>query len=131
MKRSFFAVAVIAAGFVNFAFTLAAPVSADQTSTFFKIERSLALVVAKQGRKSDAGTAFCVGDHAGTAYFLTNKHVVGSDTHPRVVVRSDPTSVLYGQIVRISTVDAVILAVKNASCSPVTFSADCRMLELK
>jgi S1-C subfamily serine protease len=86
------------------------------------ISKSLAHIIVQVGKKSFSGTGFCIGSHDGTAYILTNKHVVGTDSRPRVVLLSDPDSELYGHIERVSTRDAAIIAIDNATCPPVTLS---------
>jgi S1-C subfamily serine protease len=99
------------------------PSYADTTSMYNTIEPSLALVIAHDGKFISAGTAFCIGSHDNVAYLLTNRHVVGSDTFPRVILRSDSTSLLHGQVIRRATIDAVVLAVYDSKCTPLTLSA--------
>ena len=88
------------------------------------VKKSLALVIVHDGKKTASGTGFCIGSHDGTAYILTNKHVVGSDPKPRVVLVSDRDSELYGRIDRLSALDAAVIAVDNASCTPLSLSTD-------
>jgi S1-C subfamily serine protease len=96
--------------------------SADQTATYNMIRPSLALVISGSGKRESFGTAFCIGSHDGVAYLLTNKHVVGNDPNPQVIMSADPSSLLHGTPVRIALVDAVVLAVRETACSPLTLS---------
>ena len=107
-------------------FASAIPGRAQNASTdgiFSAIKKSLAHVIVHEGKSEASGTGFCIGSHDGTAYILTNKHVVGSDPRPRVVLLSDPDSELYGRVDRTSSLDAAIVAVDNASCTPVVLNA--------
>jgi S1-C subfamily serine protease len=88
------------------------------------IKASLAHIIVHDGKSVASGTGFCIGSHDDTAYILTNKHVVGSDDRPRVILLSDPDSELYGRIDRVSTFDAVILAVDRAKCSPLSLNTN-------
>lgn len=97
-------------------------VLADEISSYAAIEPSLALVVAGEGKNLSFGTAFCVESAGGYGFLLTNKHVVGADPHPRVVLISNPTRARNSAIVRTAGVlDAVVLAI-NSACVPVTIS---------
>lgn len=88
------------------------------------IKKSLAHIIVRNGKGVASGTGFCIGSHGGTAYILTNKHVIASDIRPRIVLQSDPDSELYGRIDRLSTLDAAVIAVENASCVPLTLSTN-------
>jgi hypothetical protein len=111
------------AGAVLSAFVSPLTLRADTSAIYASVEPSLALVISREGKKIGAGTAFCIGSHDNVAYFLTNRHVLGNDTFPRVVLQSDPTSLLHAQVVRKATLDAVVLAVYNEKCSALTLSA--------
>jgi Trypsin-like peptidase domain len=94
---------------------------ADEVSTYAQIEPSLALIAAGTGKDFGLGTAFCVEDADGYGFLLTNKHVIGSDPHPRVLLMSDPRHVHYAAIVRVAEIDAAVLAIR-ADCQPVSMS---------
>lgn len=96
--------------------------SADPTATYSSVKQSLALVVSRSGKKVGMGTAFCIGNHNGSAYFLTNKHVVGNDPNPQMVLSSDPSSLLHGAVRRTAIIDAAVLSVPDESCKPLTLS---------
>jgi S1-C subfamily serine protease len=89
---------------------------------FARIQPSLALVIARDGKSYASGTAFCIGSRDGSAYLLTNKHVVGNDPSPGVVLWSDRNSALSAAVDRISLLDAVVLVVRNASCPALTLT---------
>lgn len=79
-------------------------------------------MISGSGKRESFGTAFCIGDHDGIAYLLTNKHVVGNDSNPQVIMSSDPSSLLHATLVRTAIVDAVVIAVRETSCAPLTLS---------
>ncbi len=103
--------------------SMSAIASADQTATYSSIRPSLALVISGSGKREAFGTAFCIGDHDGVAYLLTNKHVIGNDPNPQVIMSADPSSLLHGTPVRTAVVDATVLAVRGTSCPPLTLSS--------
>lgn len=105
------------------AFTLPSPLRADTSAIYTSVQPSLALVLSRDGKKVGAGTAFCIGSHDNIAYLLTNRHVVAKDTFPRIILQSDPTTLLHAQVVRTATIDAVVLAVYNEKCPPLTLSS--------
>jgi Trypsin-like peptidase domain len=94
---------------------------ADEVSTYAQIKPSLALIGAGTEKNFGLGTAFCVEDADGYGFLLTNKHVVGNDPHPRVLLMSDPHHIHYAAIVRAAEIDAVVLAI-HADCQPVSIS---------
>ena len=94
-----------------------------EASMYSTISQSLALIVAKNGKRVGTGTGFCIGSHDGTAYLLTNRHVVDTDSSPAVILQSDPSSILTGHVVRLSTLDAAVIAVDSASCRALTLSS--------
>ena len=94
----------------------------NAAAIYARIQPSLALVAARDGKYIAFGTAFCIGSHGGVAYFLTNQHVVGSDPAPTVVLESDRTTSQRVRVDRVSTLDAVVLAVQDATCQPLTLS---------
>jgi S1-C subfamily serine protease len=101
--------------------TLAVP--ADGSNTYTSIEPSLAFVVAPIDTKHfGAGTAFCIGDRGNEAYFLTNHHVVGRNAHVAMLLLSDRSHVFNGDVVRVATTDAAVLAVHGTSCVPLSLS---------
>ena len=89
----------------------------DDVATYAQIKPSLALVAAGTGKRFGFGTAFCIESQRGYGFLLTNKHVVGNDPHPRVLLMSDPGHVHYAGIVRFGGLDAAVLAIR-ASCVP-------------
>ena len=103
----------------------------SEPSMYSRIVPSLALIIAKDGKKTGFGTAFCIGSHDGTSYLLTNHHVVGSDPSPSVIMQSDPSSMLQGRVTRISTLDAAVIAVDSAACPPLTLSSTNPMVGAK
>ncbi|HEY9085837.1 MAG TPA: serine protease [Candidatus Tyrphobacter sp.] len=96
--------------------------TSDGMSTYSVIAPSLAFVIAKDGKHIATGTAFCIGNRDGDAYFLTNRHVIATDSAPAMVMGSDPSSLSRGQVVRVSTMDAAVVAVDSATCSPLKLS---------
>jgi S1-C subfamily serine protease len=94
---------------------------ADEISSYASIQPSLALVMTREGRNVGFGTAFCVESAGGYGFLLTNKHVVGSDLHPFVVLMNDPKHVHTAGIVRAAEIDAIVLVIKSA-CEPLTIS---------
>ena len=94
---------------------------ADEVSTYAQIKPSLALIGAGTETNFSLGTAFCVEDADGYGFLLTNKHVIGSDPHPRILLMSDPHHIHYAGIIRVAESDAVVLAI-HADCQAVSIS---------
>src|ERR1700724_843318 len=82
-------------------------------STFSSIKPTLSLVVSKGEKKVTAiGTAFCIYSSDDTSIFLTNRHVVGKDQAPRMILMAHPDKVYTGAVVRIgSSLDIAVIAV--------------------
>jgi hypothetical protein len=95
--------------------------AADEASSYAAIEPSVALVISAEGKQVAFGTAFCIESADGYGFLLTNKHVIGMDRHPGVVLMSDARHVHVSSVVRIATIDAAVLAIKSA-CAPVSIS---------
>jgi S1-C subfamily serine protease len=93
-------------------------------AVYEKVSPSLAFIQARSAKGVAIGTGFCIGSHDGVAYVLTSKHVVGNDPRPEVMLWADKTSLLYGSVVRTSTLDAVVLSIRDATCPPLTLSKE-------
>jgi hypothetical protein len=107
--------------FAGLALVTAKAARGDEVSAYAQIKPSLALVAAGTGPRLGFGTAFCIESQGGYGFLLTNKHVVGNDPHPRILLMSDPHP-RYAAIVRLAEIDAVVLAI-HTSCTPVTIEA--------
>ncbi len=94
----------------------------DEVATFSRIQPSLGLVIARSGRGTTVGTAFCVETRAGLGFLLTNRHVVGNDASPQVVMMSSPTVPLPSKVVRLAAIDAAVLAIPT-SCEPLQIAS--------
>jgi|GEM_PF-4834299 S1-C subfamily serine protease len=100
-------------------------VRADETesTTYTKIEPSLALVGARHGKSFGFGTAFCIADLGGNnGLLLTNQHVVAGDPYPRVILMSNRHKVLNASVVRTSPLDAAVLLIPS-DCRPLRLSS--------
>ena len=89
-------------------------------AAFNAMKPSLALVIA--GAKPDvrAGTAFCVASNGVTSYFVTNKHVVGNDNAPRLILMATSQKVVTGHVIRRGNpLDVAIIAVPIGNVAPV------------
>jgi S1-C subfamily serine protease len=94
---------------------------ADEASSYAAIEPSVALVISAEGKQVAFGTAFCIESADGYGFLLTNRHVIGIDRHPGVVLMNDVRHVHVSSVVRIATIDAAVLAIKSA-CAPLPIS---------
>jgi len=101
--------------------TSTSPTRADEVNSYAQVEPSLALVISKNGKGYATGTAFCVENDGKFGFLLTNKHVVGNDKNPAVILMSDPKSTLNAPVVRTAELDAVVLAIKT-NCQAVRLS---------
>lgn len=100
-------------------------VRADETesTTYARIEPSLALVGAGHGKNFGFGTAFCIADLGGNnGLLLTNQHVVAGDPYPRVILMSNTHKVLNASVVRTSPLDAAVLLIPS-DCRPLQLSS--------
>jgi S1-C subfamily serine protease len=116
----FLALAAIAA------LSTASVVLADETesTTYARVEPSLALVGAGQGKNLRFGTAFCIADLGGNnSLLLTNQHVVAGDPYPRIILMSNPHKVLNASVVRMSPLDAAVLLIPS-ECKPLQLSSN-------
>ena len=98
-------------------------VRADETesTTYARVEPSLALVAAGYGKNLGFGTAFCIANLGGNnGLLLTNQHVVAGDSDPRVILMSNTHKVLAASVVRTSPLDAAVLLIPSG----------CRLLQL-
>jgi S1-C subfamily serine protease len=100
-------------------------VRADETesTTYARVEPSLALVAAGHGRNLGFGTAFCIANLGGNnGLLLTNQHVVAGDPYPRVILMSNTHKVLAASVVRTSPLDAAVLLIPSG-CRPLQLSS--------
>ena len=98
---------------------------ADDTvaAVFAKIRPSLAIVVAREGSKVGAGSAFCIESDDKHSYFLTNNHVLIGD---QVSLRVEIDGGIYSaQIVRRGTppIDAAVLEIDRGNLPTVVLAA--------
>ena len=97
------------------------PTDETESTTYARVEPSLALVAAGHGKNLGFGTAFCIADLGGNnGLLLTNQHVVAGDPYPRVILMSNTHKVLAASVVRTSPLDAAVLLIPS----------DCRALRL-
>ena len=93
--------------------------------TFSGIKPTLAFVVSKSEKKTIAfGTAFCIYSSDDISIFLTNRHVVGKDRAPRLVLMAHPDKVYTGTVVRSGTsLDIAVVAVALGNVPVATLAA--------
>lgn len=97
------------------------PALGDESATYAQIEPSLAFVAASSGKAQSFGTAFCIETRGDYGFLLTNKHVLNGDSHPSIVLMSDPKHVLRSVVIRDAVIDAVVLAI-HQRCVPLVLS---------
>ena len=107
---------------IGSALTICSEVRADEVSTFAEVQSSLGLVASHDKKGVAFGTAFCIENRDQYGFLLTNRHVVGNDRFPLVVLMSDPKTVLRSVVVRVATIDAAVLAIRK-TCKPVQMAS--------
>lgn len=113
--------ASLASASVEFAAAQTDEGAQSASAAYSRIEPSLALIVARNGNTFVTGTGFCIGSRESVAYLLTNRHVVGSDAAPTVVLMSNRKA-LRGAVARVSRLDAAVIAVDGTNCTPIALS---------
>jgi hypothetical protein len=111
--------------FCGLMFAIAVPgIPAKASNSYTLITPSLALVISLiDGKHIGTGTAFCVGSNGNGAFFLTNHHVVGNNAHVAMLLLSDRSRPVRGDVTRIAATDAAVIVVRTTSCKPLILSA--------
>jgi serine protease Do len=103
----------------------AQPSQTSLASTYSQIKPSLALIAYRQGNDLVTGSSFCIANADGLSYFLTNAHVVDGHSQVDVFLASNPARPYIGNVIRVNpSLDAAIVAIRNASVPPLTIGLD-------
>lgn len=94
--------------------------------TFSAIKPTLAFVISHAEKKvSTVGTAFCIYSSSDTSVFLTNRHVVGTDHSPRMILMVHPNEVYTGVVIRTGTsLDIAVVAVPVGNVPVATLASN-------